>query len=157
VQGNVGGVKMIGGNVDATYFIGNGSLLTGISSGGFTPDATFDNIIVNNSIKIGGIQSPKVYNIHKTYIDGNLSSNAYLLTSYTFPINTFNSGNVVVFTKVLCDDELLNIDRYFVVCKNYGYNRYYNRTYIQVRNLLGNDLNLDYYIELTAIEIDDSI
>jgi hypothetical protein len=157
VQGNVGNVRMVGGNVEASYFIGDGSLLTGIT-GGLTPNPTFNNVIINNSIKIGGgIYSPKIYNIHKTYLDGTASSNVFLLTSYTFPDNTFHSGNVVVCTNVLCDDELLNADRYFIACKNYGYNQYYNRTYIQVRNLLGTDLNLDYVIEIIAIEVDDSI
>ena len=137
------------GNVNAKYFIGDGSNLTGIKIE-IPPNITFDNVNINKSITIGQ-NSTKILNVHTGVIksEGNSSKNYELLT-YNFPLNSFVSNNVIVFTSVKTEVES-EVNKHFIVSKNYGYNQLYNLVYIQARDILDN-ISEPYSINVLGIE-----
>jgi len=77
-------------------------------------------------------------------------SQNYELLQYKFPSNSFGSNNVIVFTSVVSGIDV-EIDKHFIVAKNYGYNETYNLVYIQARDLLGY-ISAPYSINVLAIE-----
>ena len=137
------------GVVNAKSFLGDGSKLTGVKVE-IPTDVTFDNVDVKKSILIGQ-NSKKILNIQKGVVEskGSISQN-YELLKYKFPSNSFVSNNVIVFTSVVSDIDV-EIDKHFIVAKNYGYNETYNLVYIQARDLLGY-ISAPYSINVLAIE-----
>ena len=137
------------GDVNAKSFLGDGSKLTGVKVE-IPTDVTFDNVDVKKSILIGQ-NSKKILNIQKGVVEskGSISQN-YELLKYKFPSNSFVSNNVIVFTSVVSDIDV-EIDKHFIVAKNYGYNETYNLVYIQARDLLGY-ISAPYSINVLAIE-----
>jgi hypothetical protein len=129
--------------------MGNGAYLEGVQAE-IPLDITLDNVIINKSILIGR-NSKKILNVQKGIVksNGNNYTN-YELLKYKFPSNCFYSDNIIVFTSVVTDVET-ELDRHFIVSKNYGYNKTYNLVYIQARDILGN-ISEPYSINVLAIE-----